>query len=645
MVEEQFKHLLLAACLTLQSFLVCQANSTVDSLKMVISSRQDTFAVHAHFSLMVHYYQNGLLDSAYQHVLEAEFLARELDYTPGKIRSWRSLTAIEGRRGNYDESYNWSEIGLKFIEEEKLPLINKVDLLINRGVGQINASYVSKAIETYREAAQICRENEFEQKRAVCLNNLGVLFRMAERYDEAISIYEEVLAYRTEKKDSMGMANNLFNMGSAYAKMKAYGKSLESIEKAQDLYEQLGSEHDIILCEISKGSALFDLERYEESKKLLYPLAAEEGLSFESNNLAVLFLTSCKLHLKDLDPKAALKDLDRIEELVKDSDFHEYKAHYLEQKAKALFALDRHKEAYQVLDEHRIVLKEFNKEETVKMRREMEEKYLSQEKDYQIDLLNSENEIAELEVKAANQRSIALGIGIAVFGIVSLILYQLYRRIQQQNIVISEANHQKETLLKEIHHRVKNNLQVISSLLSLQSRQIEDPTALEALNEGRNRVKSMALIHQNLYLDENLVGVNSLTYIDKLTQSLLNNYQVSEGKIELSTDVDELNIDVDTIIPIGLILNELVSNSLKYAFVEKKDGKIVINLKQIGENLELSVSDNGKGLPDSFSPSTSKSLGYRLITSFARKLKADLQIFRPEKGTLVKLSIPYASSV
>src|SRR5690625_930343 len=154
------------------------------------------------------------------------------------------------------------------------------------------------------------------------------------------------------------------------------------------------------------------------------------------------------------------------------------------------------------------------------------------------------------------------------------------QNMKQKNEQISKTLRKKDILLKEIHHRVKNNLQVISSLLSLQSRQLESPQAREAMQSSRNRIKSMALIHQKLYQDEDLIGVEIAEYIDKLMLSLVKSYQTSTENIEIKTDIDSMKLEVDTIIPIGLIINELISNSFKYAFDAQKGGKLQVTLKK-----------------------------------------------------------------
>ena len=148
-------------------------------------------------------------------------------------------------------------------------------------------------------------------------------------------------------------------------------------------------------------------------------------------------------------------------------------------------------------------------------------------------------------------------------------MYKMFRQkeeIEQKNSIISKALDEKEILLKEIHHRVKNNLHFISALLGLQTDHVSDQVALDALQEGQDRVQSMALIHQDLYQRDDLTSVNVKDYFIKLTEGLFDSYNIHTDDITLQLDIANLDLDVDTVVPIGLIVNELVSNCLKYAF-------------------------------------------------------------------------------
>jgi two-component sensor histidine kinase len=261
----------------------------------------------------------------------------------------------------------------------------------------------------------------------------------------------------------------------------------------------------------------------------------------------------------------------------------------------------------------------------------------------QYEVKESEKEL-ELSNLEREQQKIIFVWGMCGAGILLLLLVAFVygkiknnKRLSEKNAIIQKSLSEKEILLKEIHHRVKNNLQVISSLLSMQSREIEDPAALEAVNESRNRVKSMAIIHQNLYQEDNLTGIDVGDYVEKLSRSLFASYRIDDDVIILKTDIDHLNLDVDTTIPLGLILNELITNALKYAFESREEGILEVKLKERSDYLELIVSDNGVGISN-VKEKRGDSFGMKMIETFAQKLEAEFDV-QENNGTTVSLRI------
>lgn len=185
---------------------------------------------------------------------------------------------------------------------------------------------------------------------------------------------------------------------------------------------------------------------------------------------------------------------------------------------------------------------------------------------------------------------------------------------------------EKEVMLKEIHHRVKNNLQIISSLLKLQSQYISDEQARALFANSYNRVKAMALLHEKLYRVSDLALINAADYISSLTAELFSSYSLSAKDIDLKQQVDEIWLDIDTAIPCGLIITELVSNSLKYAFPSSCRGEVCIQLLIHEQQLTLIVSDNGVGLPPDFEIEEAESLGLQLVSNLAQQLSGSLEI-------------------
>ena len=206
--------------------------------------------------------------------------------------------------------------------------------------------------------------------------------------------------------------------------------------------------------------------------------------------------------------------------------------------------------------------------------------------------------------------------------------------IQNQKQLIQSSLAEKETLLREIHHRVKNNLQIISSLLNIQSEHIQDENVLSSIQEGQSRVQAMSLIHQNLYQSEHLNNVDIQNYVQQLVAYLSEMFAGQSKDIKVTVDAPNINFDIDTAIPLGLIINELVSNAYKYAFEKHVAGHINISIKaKTGSDYELEIRDDGKGMPDDASPDKSSSLGLKLVKILSRQLRGTFS-FKSDKGAV-----------
>ena len=206
-------------------------------------------------------------------------------------------------------------------------------------------------------------------------------------------------------------------------------------------------------------------------------------------------------------------------------------------------------------------------------------------------------------------------------------------RVQAEEQIRSSLK-EKEVLLREIHHRVKNNMQVISSLLKLQSDTVKDKQVIESLINSQLRVQAMAAVHETLYSTENMVSIDFNTYVSKLTRTIFQSYGISSNQIEFKIVAESIKLGVDQATPVGLLINELVSNSLKHAFPENRKGEIAIILKGTNKDeAELIVSDNGIGLPEDLDWRKTDTLGLRLVNLIAEnQLDGNIDLER-DKGT------------
>jgi PAS domain S-box-containing protein len=202
-------------------------------------------------------------------------------------------------------------------------------------------------------------------------------------------------------------------------------------------------------------------------------------------------------------------------------------------------------------------------------------------------------------------------------------------RTRELNAALAE----KDVLLREVHHRVKNNLQIISSLLNLQSSRVSDEKVRNAIRDSQSRVKAMAIVHQKMYQSEGIGKIDLCGYVRYMIMQLFSAYEVDIQTINPVIDIRDVMIDIDTAIPLGLVINELVTNSLKYAFPEGREGTITINASRSEGIISLTVADDGIGMPDEFDWRSTDSLGLRIVTTLVKQLDGEIER-TGQKGTV-----------
>jgi two-component sensor histidine kinase len=271
---------------------------------------------------------------------------------------------------------------------------------------------------------------------------------------------------------------------------------------------------------------------------------------------------------------------------------------------------------------------------------ELQVGYETQEKENQITALNQEAKQSKLI------KNLTLA-GIAAAGVIVGLLYRQNRSRQKSNKIITSKNEQlqdlvadKEWLLKEIHHRVKNNLQIIMSLLDSQSRYIDNDAALTAINDSQRRVQTISLIHQKLYQSENTSSIDMPHYIDELVSYLRDSFDTGNRTV-IEQDIEPLQLDVAKAIPLGLIINEGIVNAIKYAFSGEQKGIVRVSLKYSGiDHLVLDISDNGTGLPPDVEISNRGSLGFSLMRGLTRQLDG---VFNIESNNGLHISVRFSA--
>ncbi len=510
--------------------------------------------------------------------------------------SYRRLGVIYMDENRYYSAFEHFLNGLH-IAEEKGYTLNQVELSIEL------ANYHNRISKDYKEAVATLDGAELLAKTKGYLTTLGPLYLQYGIAYEKLRDYEAGLQY-------CHLAKQQFSTYSRFAmewQLKTLLVEGEICSKTHDeirlaaILEQIGP-----MVEIVGDSQL----------EIAYQLLQATQFYFQGDYENVL--KTCA----EMDGRLAGNR-------PSEEDWHRLRLLQL----KAFYALGDVNRADILLDDYEYTKDSLYAAQYIGQGREMSENYK---------LEKFERQIKEQELRLSNTsyQRYGLIVGIVVLLTILAILYFHFREkdrlahrvalknaeISVQNEILKQANKQNELLLREIHHRVKNNLQIINSLLNLQSRKTSNQEVVAMMQESSSRINSIALIHTKLYQQQSLSRLNIQDYIEQLGLHLLSVYNVAKKNVRFHVEANDVSLDIDTAIPLGLILTELMTNSLKYAFVDRSDGEIYVQVKHEGaKEYELIFKDNGVGIPESKLKQTHETLGFRLIHSLTRQLAGIIQ--------------------
>lgn len=521
-------------------------------------------------------------------------------------------------------------------EKEALASNDSVEIARSKNFFGMHASTAGdhfRAITEYEDAMDWYTALEDTFMMGMMLNNIGGAYEFQADRKNSIRYFKEASVYFKAAQQEDWVFFTKFNLAGQYLAENRLLEAEPLLQEALLFFGENGYDSYVGEALMSLGEIAMSLDGPQEALDLL--LQIEDGQMEDRSTQARLQTLYCRIYTTMKDPeKAEPHCRDAISQANKfgaqDRKISAYEAMYafLKEKGDYAEALVFHEGLMNLNDS---VVKAMKDKQLINMLT----KYEIREKEKELGIRD-----LQLEQRTNVIRIILLAISVILIGGL-IFLYSRVKtnqKLRAQKEMIESSLSEKELLLREIHHRVKNNLQVVSSILSIQSRGITDERALKAVNESRSRVRSMALIHQDLYSDGNLEGINARQYITKLSNSLFNSYRVDVDRVQLITEVDDLLIDVDTSVPIGLILNELITNSLKYAFPNERSGEIRVVLREKEDSLQLIVQDNGIGIPEEKKAASEDSFGMKMIKAFSKKLDATWEI-RSLHGTTVELEI------
>lgn len=615
-----------------------QGQSKLDSLMATMTELSDTAKVRKLNALATSYSQQDLALSQ-QLAQRALELSLETHDRPGEAESLARLSTVLMRQGQFAAALS----ACRQAEEIYASVDNKfgvADIVNTRGMVYNLQGQYPMALENFTKALALGRELRLNDFSAKVIENIGIIhFRQAD-YNLALDYFRE--SYDSYKAlGNEGAASKiLVNLGATYNKLNMPDKALDSHMQSLAYFEKTNSVTGMGIAYNNIGSVYFNLKdfnkaiaSYTKSLELKRKMNDKRGIAVSLKNIAeaYIMLNNLDKAKQHIDESRKLAEEIGSQEQIRDA--YAMLSMIYEKKQDYVNALKYEKKMTQANDSL------FSADKTSQISR-MRAIYETEKAEQEATLTKLQ---ADYDLGRKDQQQRFLIVVAGAFMVLSLMAIYLYRQKQKSNELLSEKNkiverslQERETLLKEIHHRVKNNLQIISSLLSLQSKSLHDADAQGAINESRNRVKSMSLIHEQLYQEHTISGVDMKDYMSRLVNSLVASYGLDTDRVAIKIDADQILLDVDSAIPLGLILNELVSNSMKYAFPDLRSGTILISLKDMMDELKLVVQDNGVGMESA--PKGTQSFGLSMVNSLNRKLKAEMKVIS-KAGTCVELII------
>jgi two-component sensor histidine kinase len=446
------------------------------------------------------------------------------------------------------------------------------------------------ALKNLRTSLTIDKQIKDDESAAGSLINIGIILTYLDSLDQAVSLYEEAYLLYESSENSRGMITASSNMAKVYYANKNYTKALENYLKVKTYYQENGSSPEAISANYnSLANTYSKLNQY--NKALTY---AHKDLAF------------CNLKQLVNKKQFAYETLNEV-----------YSAN------------GNYKKAHEYLLKYTNLRDSLLNENRTTVIEDMKTKYETERKEAELVQVKLEKEAETLKHKTEQQFFYG-----AAFLLIILLVFLVwgYSSKRKINGLLLDKNNlneaiieQKGVMLGEVHHRVKNNLQLISSMVSLQASEIRDNVAASFLEDIQKRINAIAELHQFLYQGDDVEKVNLDLYITSLVNGL--KHSIKQEGLKINTTITPLSLDVKTAVPVGLIVNELVTNALKYAFKDNEKGEISVCLNKQENQLVLKVSDNGIGMSDK----KATSFGTKMIRSLCRQLKADWDI-KSENG-------------
>ena len=507
---------------------------------------------------------------------------------------------------------------------------------------EVLANEPQRGLEYYQQAYTLASDKNSEKLKDVTYF-IGTFFHSIDDYEKAEDYYKQTIELAEVYNDQYRRKATSINLASIYSGQKKYELAERAFMEILDS-ASVGTEPYLDAMAQSNLGNLY-IRKGEFQKAIIYLNACVTY--FKQEDMLTNYLL-CLTYI--IEASIGQDQSGHLEKVIEELKLNLPKVQDLRTKSLVYSSLSDvyeflgdYKQALMMKNQHFVYFDSLKQEQREEAIYELEAKYQSELRRNELNELKMQSQQAEIKLATQKNKQVILILTSLVFLILIIVFILRSRNASRHALVLQGKNEQiatalseREILLKEIHHRVKNNLQVISSLLNLQVEELEEEAAA-AVRDGQYRVKSMALIHQKLYQENDLIGVRVGDYLESLIDELVDVFFGDSREIDVKVNAGSIKLDVDTLIPLGLIINELVTNSLKYAFEGVCQPILEVKITEVESVLHVYVRDNGVGM-DSSRLEELNGFGWKMIRSLCRQLKATIAV-KQDEGTSVYLQV------
>lgn len=585
---------------------------------------------------LAYYYQASDPDSAIHYARRGANLAKLLDFPAGQTWCLYQESLAYGTKNQLDSSFALFAIAIR-IAETANDALSQAKLLNATGVSHYLAGNLHDAVRYYNQGFLLADSLNYQEGKSHALNNMAVIYRLQRRYDQALDLYQKSLDIKTMARDTVGIINGLYNQGLAFSYLDRHEESLAALLQSKSLADAYsGAVADTPSITIGIGVAHYNLGNIAQSRDYL-----QAGIQTSPSGLPETISALAYLGSIVVMQGRTHQGLDRLEkayQMIVHSGRNEVLRTVLKQRATAAEWANNHRLAQESWKAYSAISDSLNDESNQWAMKEVQARF---------ELLDKENTISlqqlQLEKEASQRRwyllsGLLLAAGLVTTGFFLRKILLQRRRLAHEVTRKEEALSENDLLLREMHHRTKNNLQLLDSILGLHSRNANNDATKKVLQSSRDSVGAIGLLHHQLYQTKDFRTVDFQPYAQRLCAYFQTAFSLEERGISLQCQCTPMQIDIDRAIPLGLVINEMVTNSIKHAFGLQNNGQVSLRIKKENTRITIEVADNGTGMRTDAAPTNGT--GRKLIQIFSNKFNADFEYFSNHPGALARFSMP-----